>query len=128
MKYRVKVWKLPKIKGIISRILEVTIIALYTFFGSTFLGSPYCGKLPFRELFGIYQDSGKENETTNSRLRVFSVMLDLLFTGFSSCNSTENHANYITKNQISKKVIFGKTALLPKCCVLQYFLLGCHAR
>ena len=64
MKYGVKVWKLPKIRGIISRILEVT---------CTFLGSPYCGKLPFRELPGIYQDSGKENETTNSRLRVFSV-------------------------------------------------------
>ena len=74
MKYGVKVWKLPKIRGIISRILEITIIALYTIFGSTFLGSPYCGKLPFRELFGIYQDSGKENESTNSRLRVFSVV------------------------------------------------------
>ena len=65
MKYGVKVWKLPKIRGIISRILEVATIALYTIFGSTFLDSPYCGKLPFRELFGIYQDSGKENETTN---------------------------------------------------------------
>ena len=52
MKYGVKVWKLPKIRGIISRILEVTTIALYTIFGSTFLFSPYCGKLPFRELFG----------------------------------------------------------------------------
>ena len=73
MKYGVKVWKLAKIRGIISRVLEVTTIALNTIFGSTFLGSPYCGKLPFRELFGIYQDSGKENVTTNSRLRVFSV-------------------------------------------------------
>ena len=74
MKYGVKVWKLPKIRGIISRILEVAFIALSIIFGSTFLGSPYCGKLPFRELFGIYQDSGKENETTNSRLKVFSVV------------------------------------------------------
>ena len=73
MKYGVKVWKLLKIRGSISRILEVTTIAVYTIFGSTFFGSPNCGKLPFRELFGIYQDSGKENETTNSRLRVFSV-------------------------------------------------------
>ena len=53
MKCGVKVWKLAKIRGIISRILEVTTIALYyTIFGSTFLGSPYCGELPFRELFG----------------------------------------------------------------------------
>ena len=73
MKSGVKVWKLPKIKGIISRILEVTTITLHTIFGSTFLGSPYCGELPFRELFGIYQDSGTENATTNSRLKVFSV-------------------------------------------------------
>ena len=26
----------------------------------------------------------------------------IVVTGFSSCNSTENHVNYITKNQISK--------------------------
>ena len=74
MKYGVKVWKLPKIRGIISRILEVTTIALKSIFGSTFLGSPCCGKLPFRELFGIHQDSRKENETTNSKLKVFSVV------------------------------------------------------
>ena len=61
MKYGVKVWKLPKIRGIISRILEVMTIALYTIFGSTFLGSPYCGKLPFRE------------PIRDSRLKVFSV-------------------------------------------------------
>ena len=79
MKYGVKVWKLPKIRGIISRILEVTTIALYTICGSTCLGSPYCGKLPFRELVGTYQDSGKENEITNSRLRVFSVVCNAGF-------------------------------------------------
>ena len=60
MKYGVKVWKLPKIRGIISRILEVTTIALYTIFGSTFFGSPYCGKLQFRELFGIYRIMAKK--------------------------------------------------------------------
>ena len=47
MKYGVKVWKLPKIRGIISRILEVTIIALDIIFGSTFSGSPIVGNFHF---------------------------------------------------------------------------------
>ena len=52
MKYGVKVWKLPKIRGIISKILEITTIALYTIFGSTFLGSPYCGNFHFGNYSG----------------------------------------------------------------------------
>ena len=54
--------------------------------------------------FAIYQDSGKENEITNSRLRVFSVMCNagfallwILFMQFDR----KNHVNYTTKNQIS---------------------------
>ena len=64
----------PKLGALSRGFWKVATIALYTIFGSKFLGSPYCGKLPFRELFGIYEDSGKENETTNSRLRVFRVV------------------------------------------------------
>ena len=104
----------PKFGGIISRILEATTIALYTIFGSTFLGSPYCGKLPFRELFEIYQDSGKENEITNSRLRVFSVMCNAgsALHWIFSCNSTENHVNYITKKADFKNSFLEN----PLCC------------
>ena len=71
------------------------------------------GDFPCRELFGIYPDSGNENETTNSRLRVFSVVCNLLFTGFSSCSSTENHVNSTTKNQISK-ARFGQNCSVAK--------------
>ena len=129
MKYGVKLWKLPKIRGIISRILEVTSIALYTICGSTCLGSPYCGKIQFRELFGIYQDSGKENEITNSRLRVFSVVCharSALHWIFFIQLDRKPYKLYYKKEQI-QKCVFGKTALLKKCCVLQYFLLRCHA-
>ena len=52
MKYGVKVWKPAKIRGIISRILEVTTIALYTIFGSTFLGSPIVGNFHFGNYSG----------------------------------------------------------------------------
>ena len=52
MKYGVKVWKLPKIRGIISRILEVTTIALYTICGSTCLGSAYLGNFHFGNYSG----------------------------------------------------------------------------
>ena len=52
MKYVVKVWKLPKIRGIISTILEVTIVALSIIFGSTCLGSPIVGNFHFGNYSG----------------------------------------------------------------------------
>ena len=79
---------------------------------------------------GTNRDIQDSVEKKMKLLRFFqcSVMLGLLFTGFSSCNSTENHVNYITKKSKFQKRVFGKPALLQKCCVLQYFLLRCHAR